>query len=248
MLIEVADGVARVPVGAPIDADWSRAFRDGAAALRERDDVRVVLLAGEGRFFSPGGDLVWMSAHSDRSAAVRELADTLHEGLLHLAALDAPVIARVHGIAAGAGVSLVLVADIAIAGASASFTLAYTAVGLSPDGGSTWLLPRIVGRRRAAELMLLNRRIDAAEASAIGIVTRTVADEDLDAAIDEIIDRLRSGPTAAYGAVKRLLAGSSQATLHEQLAAETNEIAALAGSPTGVEGIAAFLEKRPPVF
>jgi 2-(1,2-epoxy-1,2-dihydrophenyl)acetyl-CoA isomerase len=246
--VRVQGGVAHIPVGAPIYMDWARGLHDATAALAARDDVRVVLLAGEGRFFSPGGDLVWMNAQRDRVAALFELATTLHAGLEGLAALPAPVVARVHAAAAGAGFALVLAADIAVAGASASFTMAYTGVGLSPDGGSTWMLPRIVGRRRATELMLLNPRIDAQQAQQLGIVTRTVGDAELDETVDEIVRRLASGPTAAYGAVKRLLADSSQSSYSEQLAAEADAISWLAGSPTGAEGIAAFLEKRSPDF
>lgn len=199
------DGVADLRIAGPIDLDWAQAWRGHLRDLRARDDVRVVLLRSEDRFFCPGGDLAWMSAQEDAEAAVGRLAAVLHEGLLDLAALDAPVVARVHGAAAGAGLSLVLAADLAIAGASATFTMAYTGVGLSPDGGSSWLLPRLVGRRRALEIYLTNPRMDAATAAQHGIVTRTVPDEQLDAEVDALVAQLAAGPTASYGAVRRLV-------------------------------------------
>jgi 2-(1,2-epoxy-1,2-dihydrophenyl)acetyl-CoA isomerase len=126
--------------------------------------------------------------------------------------------------------------------------MAYTAAGLSPDGGSTWYLPRIVGVRRAAELMLLNDRLDAQAAAALGIVTRVVADEDLEREVDLVARALATGPTRAYGAVKRLLRTSATSTLGAQLAEESATIAELAAAPDGREGVAAFLAKRAPVF
>jgi 2-(1,2-epoxy-1,2-dihydrophenyl)acetyl-CoA isomerase len=198
--------------------------------------------------FCAGGNLGWMAAQPDREDALRELASVLHEGLGELLDLDVPIVAAVHGPAAGAGVSLALVADIAYAGRSANFTVAYTAVGLSPDGGCSWLLPRAVGHRRASELMLTNRRVDADEAAAIGLVTAVVDDAELDATARATAQRLASGPTEAFAATKRLLRSTWTAELDEQLDREAACIAELAGSPTGTEGVDAFLAKRPPDF
>jgi 2-(1,2-epoxy-1,2-dihydrophenyl)acetyl-CoA isomerase len=154
----------------------------------------------------------------------------------------------VRGVAAGAGLSLVCASDMAVAAPGASFTVAYTAVGYSPDGGSSWLLPRLVGLRRATELMLTNRRLTADEALALGILTEVVPDESLDERVGQIVGRLATGPTPAFGAVKRLLRSSATSSFEEQLAAEADSIATLAASPVGREGVAAFLEKRPPDF
>ncbi|HYF26031.1 MAG TPA: enoyl-CoA hydratase-related protein [Baekduia sp.] len=247
-LTDLGAGVAELTIEGPIDLAWTRDLQRHAQALRARDDLRVVRLVASGRFFCPGGDLGWMREQPDTEAALTELAGTLHGALKDLAALDAPVAARVQGHAAGAGMSLVLGADLAVAAASAKFTMAYTGVGLSPDGGSSWLLPRLVGRRRAMEIMLLNRPFPAEEAARLGIVTSAVADEELDAAFDAMVDQLASGPTASYGAVKRLLDLSSQSDYPTQLDREARSIAELGGAPTGQEGIAAFLEKRPPQF
>ncbi|MCW3012664.1 MAG: Enoyl-CoA hydratase/isomerase [Solirubrobacterales bacterium] len=243
-----ADGVAVLTIEGAIDLTWAQALREHARALEADGDARVVLVTAGGRFFCPGGDLAWMAAQPDAEAALAELAGTLHEALVVLRGLAAPVVARVHGAAAGAGFSLVMGADVALAGASATFTMAYAGVGLSPDGGASWLLPRLVGRRRAAEIMLTDRRIGAEEAERIGLVTRTVADEELVAETEALVAKLAAGPTASYAAIKRLLDSSWGAGLEEQFDAEAASIAALAAGPTGQEGIAAFLAKRRPEF
>jgi len=158
------------------------------------------------------------------------------------------VIVSVQGAAAGAGMSLVLAADLAIAGAAASFTVAYTGVGLSPDGGCSYWLPRLVGHRRAKELMLTNRRVGADEAHEIGVVNEVVEDAALEERAEELAAQLAVGPTSSYGTVKRLLEATERASLAEQLAAESAAIALAADSPNGREGIAAFVEKRRPAF
>src|SRR4051812_15046278 len=179
---------------------------------------------------------------------VHGLASDFHAALESLAGLDAPVITAVQGVAAGGGMSLAIAGDLVVAAESAWFTMAYTAAGLSPDGGSTWTLPRLVGWRRATELMLLNERLDAQRALALGLVSRVVPDAELGPTVDDLARQIAAGPTRAYGAVKRLLRASWAAGFEDQLAAETDAISARAGSPDGREGIGAFLEKRPPRF
>lgn len=251
--LEVADGVARLWLNRPdagngVDPALATGLAEGAASLEGRDDVRVVVLGAHGRAFCVGGDLGYFSSASDPGKAIRALADDVHAAERSLAALDAPVVCRVQGAAAGIGLSLVCAADIAIAGTSASFTAAYGAVGLSPDGGQSWTLPRLVGQRRAAELLLTNCRVRAEEAAAIGLVTDAVADEDLDERVAAVVDALRVGSTPAMGAAKRLLAASATATFADHLEAEAASIAALADGPDGREGVAAFLAKRKPSF
>jgi 2-(1,2-epoxy-1,2-dihydrophenyl)acetyl-CoA isomerase len=249
----VADGVARIVLCSPqtgnaIDPQWAQEFRDGCAALGERDDLRVVVMTAEGKAFCVGGDVGFFAGSDDPRAALHALASDLHAGLLSLAALDAPVVVAAQGVAAGAGLSLVLGADIAIAGRSATFTVAYTGVGLSPDGGSSYWLPRLVGHRRAADLMLSNRRFGAEEAAAMGVLTEAVDDDALEGRVGELVAHFAAGPTAAYGAVKRLLASSARQDQAAQLADEADAISELAGAPTGREGVAAFMEKRRPSF
>jgi 2-(1,2-epoxy-1,2-dihydrophenyl)acetyl-CoA isomerase len=176
------------------------------------------------------------------------MAGDLHTALSRLARMDAPVIAAVNGTAGGAGLSLVMAADLAIAAQSAKFTMAYTGAGLSPDGSSTFYMPRKIGDRKARELMLTNRVLSAAEALDWGVVNQVVADgQALDLAMI-LARRLAAGPTRAYGAVKTLLNDSFEHGLESQMALEASKIAELVVSEDGQEGIQAFLEKRKPGF
>jgi len=165
-----------------------------------------------------------------------------------MAHMDAPVVGAINGMAAGAGFSLAAACDIAIAGQSTRFTLAYTAAGLSPDGSSTWFLPRLVGLRRARELMLTNRMLNADEACEMGIIDRVVAD---DALQDEAMAQAKAfaaGPTMAYGATKRLLQDTWTSGLETQMDRETRSISDLTRTADAHEGIDAFLNKRKPSF
>ena len=249
MELETADGIAHIRLaGGAIDLAWTQELLALAESLQVAGDVRVVRLSSAGRFFCPGGDVKWMQAQEDLSAGLLELAGTLHAALKVLALLDAPVVGEVAGTAAGAGMSLVLGCDLAYAARSASFTMAYTGVGLSPDGGSSWLLPRLVGRREAQRIMLLNPKLSADEVAASGVVTAAVDDEELSSVVDGVVAQLAAGPTSSYGAVKRLLEASSQQGLADQLALEAETIAASAATPAGREGISAFAERRTPAF
>jgi 2-(1,2-epoxy-1,2-dihydrophenyl)acetyl-CoA isomerase len=210
--------------------------------------VRAVVLSGAGRHFSFGGDLHGMASR-ERSGSdyVRELTTYLHAAISQFVRMDAPVVAAVNGTAAGAGVGLVAMADLALCGHSSKFNLAYTNVGLTPDAGTTFLLPRIVGARRATELLLLNRGLSAAEALSWGLVNEVVTDEQLPARALQIAEQLARGATRALGATKRLIAHSLGA-FESQMVLESETIATHAVSAEGSEGIAAFLEKRKPRF
>jgi 2-(1,2-epoxy-1,2-dihydrophenyl)acetyl-CoA isomerase len=144
--------------------------------------------------------------------------------------------------------SLVLAADLAVASRAASFTMAYTGVGLTPDGGSSYWLPRAVGYKRAMELMLTNRRVSAPEAADLGLVTEVVDAASLTERTEVVAAQLAAGPTSAYGGVKRLLTASLASRYRDQLKAEAESIACAAVSPNGREGVAAFVEKRRPRF
>lgn len=252
--LEVSDRVARITLNRPevgnaLDPNLIHEFRDAAESLDERDDVGAVLLTGAGRNFSVGGDLRFMhDAGDDVADAVYGLASTMHAGIQALAELDAPVISVVRGAAAGGGMSIAIAADLVLAAESAHFTLAYTAIGFSPDGGSTWTLPRIVGMRRAIELILLNERLTAPRAHSLGLVTRVVDDEALEGEAEALAARLARGPVGAHGAVKRLLRETYKTTFAKQLEDEAHTIAGLAAAPDGREGVLAFLDKRAPHF
>jgi 2-(1,2-epoxy-1,2-dihydrophenyl)acetyl-CoA isomerase len=253
VLLEVDDAVATVRLNRPengnaLDLETLQALRAAADQLARMTDVRAVLVRSGGPIFCAGGDLRWMAAQDDRRTAVHTLATELHGALLALRALEAPIITVVQGTTAGAGVSLAASADIALAAEAATFTMAYTKVGLSPDGGSTWLLPHLIGQQRAAALMLLNTRVDATEAARIGLVARVIPDERLDAEAALLADGLRNGSRAANAAIKRLIAASARSSLREQLELEAASIAELAVSPEGREGIESFLDGRGPDF
>ncbi len=210
--------------------------------------VRAVVLTGAGRHFCFGGDLRGMTSHTGAASDyVRELTTYLHAAISQFVRMDAPVIAAVNGTAAGAGVGLVAMADLAVCGSSSKFNLAYTSVGLTPDAGTSFLLPRIVGVKRAMELLLLNRALPAAEALTWGLVNEVVSDEQLPARALEIAEQLARGPSGAFGATKRLLAHSLGA-FESQMVLESETIAAHAVSAEGAEGIEAFLDKRKPRF
>lgn len=210
--------------------------------------VRAVVLTGAGSNFCFGGDLRGMKAKGKSADAyMRELTTYLHEAISHFVRMDAPVIAAVNGTAAGAGVGLVAMADLAVSAASAKFNLAYTSVGLTPDAGTSFLLPRAVGAKRAMELMLLNRPLTADEALSWGLVNRVVPDAEVLPQALHIAEQLASGARRALAQTKRLLAQSLGA-LESQMVLESQTISTQAGTAEGLEGITAFLDKRKPGF
>jgi 2-(1,2-epoxy-1,2-dihydrophenyl)acetyl-CoA isomerase len=251
---EVRDAVAFVTLAREkaantLNLQMAKELLAVALAAREDRRVRAVLLGGRGRFFCAGGDLGSFSAAKERvPALIKEMTVHLHAAIAIFARLDAPVVAAVNGAAAGAGFSLVCAADLAVAAESAQLTMAYTRAGLAPDGGSTWFLPRLLGRRRTLELMLLNRALSAREALEWGIVNQVVPDAELESAAAELAARLAAGPTRAFGWVKKLVTASGDHGLETQMEHEGDAIAASASTPDGQEGIAAFLAKRAPEF
>src|SRR3984885_1778641 len=218
---------------------------DMSTACQLRDAVRLiddgvgcVLLRAEGANFCVGGDISAFAAAPEPGKFLGELASVVHDAVLALAEGPVPVVTAVNGWAAGAGMSLAACADITVAAESARFRSAYTAIGLSPDCGLTWTLPRLVGRGRAAALMLTNRPVGAAEAASIGLVARVVPDDALPAQAQALAAELASGPTAAYGSIRRLLDAGDRSTLADQLEAEAASIAACADGPEGRAGVA----------
>ena len=254
VLLEVTDGVARLTLNRPevsnvIDLELAQALAEATGRLAVADDVRAVLLCGAGPRFCAGGDVQAFAAAGDAlSGLLGPVLDALHRAVSDLAELAAPVVAAVQGSAAGGGMSLIAGADLVVAAASARFVLAYTAIGLVPDGGGTWYLPRLVGLRRATELAFTNRVLDAREALEWGLVNRVVDDDELVAEADRLVTELAAGPTGALGATKRLLRRSLQATLAEQLGDEATAMVQAGDSADGQAGVQAFVEKRRPRF
>ena len=211
--------------------------------------TKVVILTGAGRFFSAGGDLRAIASSSGTAGHyVKGIADDLHRAISTFARMDAVLITAVNGVAAGAGFSLAVTGDLVIAADSASFTMAYTAAGLCPDGSSSYYLPRLIGIRRTQELMLTNRKLSAAQAAEWGLVTEVVDSADLPTRTDALAQQIASGARQSGSAVKKLLLASLTNGLEEQMEWEGRLIAACADAADGTEGINAFLEKRKPEF
>lgn len=251
---EVDGGVARITlrrpeVGNALNAEMARELLEAALVCDGEAEIRAVLLTGAGKSFCVGGDLkAFLGEGQKIGAYLKKTTTYLHAATAQFARMDAPMVAAVNGVAAGAGFALACAADLAVAGDGARFLLAYTRAGLSPDGSSTYFLPRLVGRRRALELMLTNRMLSAAEALDWGLVNKVVAD---DALIDEafaLASALAAGPTGAFGATKALIAASDGNGLETQMELEGRAISALSSRPEGQEGMTAFLEKRDPDF
>lgn len=253
VLGRLEDGVAVVTLNRPQASNaMSLALGEALFAVVERlaadPATRAWLIRSEGKNFCAGGDLNDFVATDDPSGMIGKMAHRLHDSLLVLHKHPGPVIMAVQGAAAGAGFSMVAGADIAIAARSASFLWAYATIGLTCDGGSTWHLPRVVGMRRAQELAYTGRRLTADEAAEIGLVTRVVADDELDAEAMATAKAIAQGPTLSFGAVKQLFAASMRNDFATHLAAEADEIQAALGRADGRNAVQAFLERRKPVF
>jgi 2-(1,2-epoxy-1,2-dihydrophenyl)acetyl-CoA isomerase len=253
VLFEVRDNVAHVTLNRPevnnaLDLEMAKQLI--AVALRCEADrsVRAVLLKGAGKSFCAGGDVKVFVAQKDLPVYLREITSYLHLAISRFGRLDAPVIAEVQGSAAGGGFSLAISCDLVIAAESASFLMAYSKIGMAPDGASTYFLPRLVGLKRAMELTLTNRVLSAREACDWGIVTEVVAPENLDSRAEELARSLAQGPTGAFGSAKRLLHGGWNQTLETQMELESRAIAETGGTADGQEGIRAFVEKRKAKF
>jgi 2-(1,2-epoxy-1,2-dihydrophenyl)acetyl-CoA isomerase len=254
ILFNVEAGIAHITLNRPdagnaLNFELASELAQAALACDNDPAVKVVLISANGRMFCAGGDLKAFVGFEDQTGLrVKELADAMHKAVSLFARMSPPVVIAVNGPSAGAGFSLALIGDYVIAGESAKFTMAYTAAGLSPDGSSTYYLPRLVGLRKAQELALTNRTLAASEALEWGLVTRVVADAALRDEALAVSRRIASGPAFAQSVVKKLLLCSLRNGLEEQMELEGREISRAAQSPDGKEGIRAFTEKRKPVF
>ena len=251
---DVRDGVANVTLNRP-EAGNALNLELGQELLRavlrcdEDSEVRAVLISGAGDMFCVGGDLKSFSDQGEHLPHhLKEVTTYLHAAVSRMARMDPPVVAAVHGAAAGAGMSLACACDLVVAAESARFTMSYSNAGLTPDGSSTYYLPRLVGLRRATELTLTNRRLSAQEAMEWGIVTRVAPNEDLSEEAAALASQLAAGATKALGAAKRLLQSGWTETLETQMEHETQIIAEMARTADAREGISAFLEKRQAEF
>jgi 2-(1,2-epoxy-1,2-dihydrophenyl)acetyl-CoA isomerase len=226
---------------------------DHLAAAENDPAIRCVVIRGGGGHFMAGGDLKLFHGELNRPAEERrrhfeKFVYLVHPLVQAIKRLPKPVVASVEGAAGGFGVSLMLACDLVIAADTSFYTMAYCSIGTSPDGSSTYFLPRNVGLKKAMELALLCERFDAATAKELGMVNWVVPAAELNAETAKLAQRLASGPTRAYGNTKRLLNASLHSTLDEQLQAEAESFADCAASGDFVEGITAFVEKRKAKF
>lgn len=233
-----------------IDLRTAQELLDIANRIGGDPKMRAAVLTGAGnKAFCAGGDVASFAAHEDQVGLhVKEITQYLHMAVSRFAWMDAPLIAAVNGVAAGAGLSAVAFCDLAIAADTATFSSAYTKLGFTPDGSSTYFLTRIIGTRRAMELYVTNRTLTAREALDWGLVNRVVPAADLLAEAGKLAGQLADGPVRAHGGVKRLLLSAPTETLESQMERETRTIVDAAESLDGREGVRAFIEKRRPKF
>jgi 2-(1,2-epoxy-1,2-dihydrophenyl)acetyl-CoA isomerase len=254
IIFEKERGVGLIRLNRPDDGnaiipEMAHELLDVAVRCDEDQEIRSVVLTGNGNMFCVGGDLkAFNSLAGGISRYIIEITHAFHAAISRFNRMDAPVVGAINGTAAGGGFSLALTTDIAIAAASAKFTMAYTKAGLVPDGSSSYFLARIVGLRRAKEMALLNPILSAEKAMEWGLVNRVVADDRVLSTALEISHQLAKGPTRSFGETKRLILAGTTESLESAMEKESRIIAAMADSADGREGIAAFVAKRIPNF
>ncbi|HXG99061.1 MAG TPA: 2-(1,2-epoxy-1,2-dihydrophenyl)acetyl-CoA isomerase PaaG [Sphingomicrobium sp.] len=251
IFLSIAGGIARITLNRPDRLNsFTRQMHDELGqALDAAADARVIVLTGAGRGFCAGQDL------NDRAVAPGEavdLGDTVEASwnplVRRLASLPQPVIARVNGVAAGAGANIALACDLVIAAKSAKFIQSFSALGLIPDTGGSWHLPRLVGQARALGLALTGEPLLAEQAAEWGLIWKCVEDSALDAETDALAERLAGLPPLGLAAIKRIVRSSWSRTLDEELDLQRDEMRRLGFTSDYREGVAAFLEKRAPRF
>ena len=249
-----ADGIARLTLNRPkqlnsLTHPLCTALRDALTRAATDRQTRCVVLSGSGRAFCAGQDLADIGIDGD---SPRDLGDILENDINPLVKLmhgmDKPVVCAVNGVAAGAGANIALAGDIVIARASAHFIQAFRHIGLMPDGGGTWLLPRLAGRARAMGMSLLGDPVSADDAQALGLIWKSVPDDEFESAVEETCKKLAEGPTTALALAKRAIAASGGNTLESQLDLERDFQRSASTTDDYLEGVRAFLEKRKPNF
>ena len=246
----ISDGIARIVFDDAerhnvVGLQFVRELADAAIACEGSQGLRVVLLTARGKSFSVGGDLnEFLRERGNLRPHVRAMAMYFHQAITILHRLTAPVVCAVNGMAGGGGMSMVLMSDLAIATRSAKFNLAYTRMGLTPDGGGTWFLPRLVGAQRAFDIVATNPTLTADQACAMGLIARVVDDADYAVEVEKVLAQLAAAPTGAVAQAKRLLRASLINSLEQQLELEAQSIADQAAQPETLAKMEAFFAQR----
>lgn len=245
----VSEGVGQITFNKPqslnaMDIEMAEGFLEGVRDLVADETVRVIVLSSEGRSFMAGGDLAYFRDADDRGEAARTLIGLAHETIAILRASQQITVASVQGAAAGAGMSISIGCDFVVAAENAVFNSAYARIGTTPDCGGSWLLPRLVGPRKALEIALLCESIDAADALRLGLVNKVVPLADLKAETDALVGRLVSGSAPAQQNIKRLVTGALDTSLEQQLKAEIDSFAECAQTAEFDAAITAFFDKK----
>ncbi len=252
--LSVTDGLARLvlnqpEIGNPFNAPFCAELALVANDLASRTDLRAILLTGNGKFFSVGGDVAMFKREIDvLPAKIREWTSGLHMGMARLLRLDAPIIAAVHATAMGGACALVASADLVFSARSARFGAAYSMLGYSCDAGASFALSSRMGLARARRFLLLAEMLDAEEAGRVGLVDHVVDDDQLMVSAEKAAIRLSQGPTRAYGEVRRVFARAFGQPYEAQLEDEAQGLVRAASTEDAREGIMAFMDKRKPQF
>ncbi|MFI1918230.1 enoyl-CoA hydratase-related protein [Nocardia sp. NPDC020380] len=248
------NGVATLTLNRPtvrnaINLQLAEEFLIAARRCAADDSIRALLIKGNGPAFTVGGDISYFNDwHGPYGDLFRRMTGPFHEAFRILSRIDAPIITAVHGSIAGGGLGFAYIADFVLAAEGTKFATGFAAIGLSGDGGGTWFLPRLVGPRRAAQMYLRNRVLNAQEAVDWGIATEVVPPEELDTRAISLARELAAGPTAAFGRMRALLRDSWGNSLSEQLLAETEALAETGDSADAAKAIESFAAKRSPDF
>lgn len=254
VLLTCSDGIATLTLNRPdranvLDAEMSAALVDAVDAIAADRGVRAVLLQARGRQFCGGGDIrEFVSCIDDLACRIDANIPPVHRMLHRLATLPVPVASALNGPIGGAGIGLALSADIVLAAESMKLRGGYSAIGLTPDVGASWLLARRAGEARAKEILFTNDLLSARECLQFGIVSKVVADNELEASASTLVAALAKGAGGSFAAVKLLVDGASLRTLEEHLDLEHRHMVEASRSADAVEGVMAFSQKRTPVF
>jgi len=252
--VDTVDGVTTITLHRPdafnaLNLALAKELLQAVIEASEDRAVRAVVLTGAGKAFCGGGDVKDFLEDLPRiGALLKELTTYIHGAVSRLVRAPKPVVSAVNGVAAGGGLALALAGDLVVAAESARLTMAYSRIGATPDGSSSYWLPRLVGVRRAVELFYTNRVLTAPEALEWGLVSRVVPDAELSQTVGRLARELADGPTLALGRGKLLFHGSTTESLETQMERESQAIAESGHTDDFAEGIRAFVEKRPPVF